>query len=183
MQKLFDKEQGSVWVMGEELYFGTIVGLLLQSLLKLKIEQLMNIGTNGPENGDWKWEELSTFLSGETLKMISSHSVNPDCEDEDSMYWGGSTIGKFSVKLAISLIRNEADVQHDRKRDLVWKAPVCERIRMFIWLALHDRLLSNVQRVARRLSDDPRCTRCGADEESLDHILRRCPFSFIIWNK
>ena len=27
--------------------------------------------SNGPENGDWKWEELSTFLSGETLKMIS----------------------------------------------------------------------------------------------------------------
>ncbi|PWA44555.1 hypothetical protein CTI12_AA523610 [Artemisia annua] len=103
--------------------------------------------------------------------------------ENDSMYWGGSTIGKFSVKSAISLIRNDGDVKLDRKWVLVWKAPVSERIRMFIWLALHDRLLSNVQRVARRLSDDPRCTRCGADEESLDHILRRCPFSFIIWNK
>nr|GEX78896.1 protein kinase-like domain, phloem protein 2-like protein [Tanacetum cinerariifolium] len=41
---------------------------------------------------EWKWEELSTFLSGETLKMILSHCVNPSCGDEDFMYWGGSTI-------------------------------------------------------------------------------------------
>ncbi|GKA76430.1 reverse transcriptase [Tanacetum coccineum] len=138
---------------------------------------------NGHENDDWKWEELSIFLSGETLKMISTLSVNPSCEVENSMYWGGSTIGKYSVKSAINFIRNKGDVQHDRKRDLVWKAPLSECIRMFIWLALHACLLSNVQRVARKLSDDPRCTRCGAEEESLDHILLRCPFSFITWNK
>nr|GEZ04052.1 zinc finger, CCHC-type [Tanacetum cinerariifolium] len=89
-------------------------------------------------------EELSIFLSGETLKMISSHCVNPSCEDKDFMYWGGSTIGKFSVKSAINFIRNDGDVQNDRKWDLVWKALAFEHIRMFIWLALHDRLPSNL---------------------------------------
>ncbi|GKE27505.1 hypothetical protein Tco_1442889 [Tanacetum coccineum] len=55
------------------------------------VEEYWNL--NGLENGEWKWDELSTFLSGETLKMISLHSMNPSCEDEDFMYWCGSTIG------------------------------------------------------------------------------------------
>nr|GEY28508.1 reverse transcriptase [Tanacetum cinerariifolium] len=71
------------------------------------------------------------------------------------------------------------------KEDAIWICFHPKRILqiMFIWLALHDRLLSNVQRVARKLSNDPRCTKCEAEEESLDHILRRCPFLFITWNK
>ncbi|GKD89545.1 LURP1-like domain-containing protein [Tanacetum coccineum] len=115
------------------------------------IEEYWNI--NGTHNGGWNWEELSTFLSHETLKIIASHSVS---------------------------LR---DTQDYRKWEIVWKASVSERIRMSIWLALHDRLLTNSQRVARRLTYDPRCTRCGADEESLDHILRICPLSYMIWNK
>ncbi|GJS64513.1 RNA-directed DNA polymerase, eukaryota [Tanacetum coccineum] len=143
--------------------------------------------SNGPENGDWKWEELSTFLFGGTLKMISSHFVNPICEDEDSMYWGGSTIGKFSVKSAINFIRNEGDVQHDKKWDLVWK-PRCLNASeyLFGWpfTIVFSRMFNELQEDYKTIYlVDPRCTRCGADEESLDHILRRCPFSFITWNK
>ncbi|GKC43047.1 putative ribonuclease H protein [Tanacetum coccineum] len=54
------------------------------------IEEYWNI--NGTHNGGWNWEELSTFLSHETLKIIASHSVSPSHEDEDFMYWGGSSI-------------------------------------------------------------------------------------------
>nr|GEX77444.1 LURP1-like domain-containing protein [Tanacetum cinerariifolium] len=115
--------------------------------------------------------------------VIASHYVSSSCEDEDSVHWGGSSIGKLSVKSAISLIRNEDDPQCDKKWHVIWKAPVSERIKMFLWLAVHDRLLTNVQRVTRKLTNDTRCTRCGVDEESLDHILRRCPSSFMIWNK
>ncbi|GJY21319.1 ribonuclease H [Tanacetum coccineum] len=48
------------------------------------VEEYWNI--NGTYNGGWNWEELSTFLSHETLKIIASHSVSPSHEDEDSMY-------------------------------------------------------------------------------------------------
>ncbi|GKA47117.1 LURP1-like domain-containing protein [Tanacetum coccineum] len=144
------------------------------------VEEYWNI--NETPNGGWNWEELSTFISHETLKISASHSVSPSHEDKDSMYWGCSSIGKFSMKSALKFIRNEGDTQDYRKWEIVWKAPVFERIKMFIWLALHDRLLTNSQRVARRLTDDPRCTRCGADEEPLYHILRRCPLSYMIWN-
>nr|GEY27676.1 LURP1-like domain-containing protein [Tanacetum cinerariifolium] len=133
---------------------------------------------NTTGNGNRKWDELSTFLSPDSFKVIASYYVSSSCEDEDSVYWGGSSIGKFSVKSAFSLIRNEDDPQRDKKWDVIWKATVSERIKMFLWLAVHDRL-----RVTRKLTNDPRCTRCGADEESLDHILRRCPSSFMIWNK
>ncbi|GJU55709.1 retrovirus-related pol polyprotein from transposon TNT 1-94 [Tanacetum coccineum] len=84
---------------------------------------------------------------------------------------------------ALKFIRNGGDTQDYRKWEIVWKAPVSERIRMFIWLALLDRFLTNSQRVAWRLIDGPRCTRCESEEESLDHILRRCPLSYTIWNK
>nr|GEU75824.1 LURP1-like domain-containing protein [Tanacetum cinerariifolium] len=35
---------------------------------------------NATENGYWKWDELSTFLSPDSLKVIASHYTLPLCE-------------------------------------------------------------------------------------------------------
>ncbi|KAL4361719.1 hypothetical protein GQ457_04G001290 [Hibiscus cannabinus] len=46
---------------------------------------------------------------------------------------------------------------------------------MAISLALQDRLLSNQARARRSLTSDSSCSLCGAEEESLLHIIWDCP--------
>jgi len=52
---------------------------------------------------------------------------------------------------------------------------------MFIWFALHDKIMKNINHVLRHIADDPSCKICGAPEEDLVHVLRDCPQARFIW--
>ncbi|CAN1815658.1 Putative ribonuclease H protein At1g65750 [Linum perenne] len=60
-----------------------------------------------------------------------------------------------------------------------WKGPA--RVNHFLWLAAQDKLLTNCQRVKRKLTADARCTLCQANNEDVTHILRDCQFAHIAW--
>lgn len=136
------------------------------------------------ESGEgWKWEVFSSYLSEDSLKLIQAHVVMDDPEVEDLLYWDGDPKGKFSIKSAIRIIRKESTKFQDQLWNLVWKAPVQQRVRAFMWLVCHDRLLGNANRFKRKLTDDPKCFVCGDSVESTLHILRDCPAARSVWRK
>lgn len=103
------------------------------------------------------------------LQCIASHQLVEDPSVGDLLYWGGSKTGRFSIKYALKLIRNEQDDQHDTKWELAWKVPTQQRVKVFLWLVLHDRILSDSNRVKRNLASDPRCPHYGNDEDHRNH--------------
>ncbi|CAN0899765.1 Putative ribonuclease H protein At1g65750 [Linum grandiflorum] len=46
-----------------------------------------------------------------------------------------------------------------------------------MWLATHDRLLTNKERRRRHLTETGVCTRCNYPHEIVLHVLRDCPFA------
>ena len=50
-------------------------------------------------------------------------------------------------------------------------------VKLFLWLAMHDKLLTNTERVRRRLTDNDICEKCHNEIESTLHVLRDCPFA------
>ncbi|CAN1191879.1 Putative ribonuclease H protein At1g65750 [Linum perenne] len=46
---------------------------------------------------------------------------------------------------------------------------------------MQDKLLTNSQRVRRRIASDARCCYCHAGIEDVTHILRDCPFAARAW--
>ncbi|KAL2922892.1 hypothetical protein RDABS01_014383 [Bienertia sinuspersici] len=46
---------------------------------------------------------------------------------------------------------------------------------------MHERILCNVNRVKRQLTDNPSCMRYGGSEETTLHLFRDCPSSREIW--
>ncbi|CAN1141919.1 Putative ribonuclease H protein At1g65750 [Linum perenne] len=47
----------------------------------------------------------------------------------------------------------------------------------------HGKLLTNLERKRRHLSDNASCPRCAAMDESIMHVTRDCPFASEVWDK
>ncbi|CAN1147565.1 Putative ribonuclease H protein At1g65750 [Linum perenne] len=102
---------------------------------------------------------------------------------EDCLVWGREANGRFSIKSAYSLVRNEPANSDSGSWRQVWKWRGPNRIRFFLWLAIQDRIMTNANRVRRRLSADASCSFCHNSEETTIHILRDCTFAKVSWDK
>lgn len=139
------------------------------------------VGEMWEMDNDWKWDEFANLLPNHILKKIAAHQVVNDDSASDLHYWRGTNKGVFSIKSALRIIRNEETEEKDTRWELAWHTPVQQRVRVFIWLGLHNRLLCNANRTIRKLTTDPGCKRCGSREETLVHIFRDCPTARHIW--
>ncbi|XP_074289408.1 uncharacterized protein LOC141614562 [Silene latifolia] len=138
---------------------------------------------NGRRHG-WNWDSFSNFLPQELLQKIASISLVDDPDLEDSLYWKGTSSGKFSISSALGFLKelDYSTLPESLIWRTIWRIPVQQRVRMFLWLAAHGRLMVNVNRVVRNMGDDPMCPRCNEFEETTDHLLRACPYSKRIWD-
>jgi hypothetical protein len=64
----------------------------------------------------------------------------------------------------------------------VWKLQVPERVRSFMWLVMHKRLLTNSIKNSMGLGH-AMCNVCRDVEETLSHVLRDCPLAVNFWNQ
>lgn len=133
----------------------------------------------------WLYDKFSNFLPAEALQKIAAYELVEDEEAIDEIFWNGSPSGGFALGSAMKLASspNEEEINEDNNWKVIWKLLVPQRIRMFMWLSYHDRLMTNANRFIRQLSDDPRCYVCGEVEENTIHILRECPVAKILWRK
>lgn len=141
------------------------------------VEEMWQVGLG------WKWDLFANFLPATTLMIIAAHSLVENHEAGDLLYWKGATKGGFSMKYALQIMREDEHIPVNPKWDLVWKMAIQQRVKTFVWLILHDRLLCNSNRLKRNLTDDPGCPRCSLNaDETLLHMLRDCPAARAIWN-
>lgn len=131
----------------------------------------------------WKSNAFAPYLQPEVLKKIQSFKLKDDPDVVDLVYWQGNSKGKFIIKSVLSIMRNETDSIDEECWSAVWGAPIQQRARVFLWLSYHDRLLGNLNRYRRRMTDNPKCYICNAEEESTLHILRDFPAAKLVWRR
>ncbi|XP_058775623.1 uncharacterized protein LOC131649900 [Vicia villosa] len=56
------------------------------------------------------------------------------------------------------------------------------RAKMILWLAIQDRLPTKYKLYKLGMIQHQRCELCDGEDESLDHLLFRCPQTVRIWN-
>ncbi|KAJ8420570.1 hypothetical protein Cgig2_025917 [Carnegiea gigantea] len=128
----------------------------------------------------WRWNDLRAYLQEDTLAKIASFEILEE-GTEDRSFSLASSSRTFSLKSALSTLQQIQTPQPSDSWKWVWRLWVPQRVRMFVWLALQDKLLTNVNRVQRGLASDMRCLACDADTEDLDHILQKCPMAVSLW--
>ncbi|KAJ8430141.1 hypothetical protein Cgig2_026759 [Carnegiea gigantea] len=55
-----------------------------------------------------------------------------------------------------------------------WRAKVTQWAKVFIWLALYDKIMTNTIRARQGLTTDSSCPICGDGHETVSHVPRGC---------
>ena len=139
------------------------------------------VGEMWEGSSGWKWNLFADLLPDNILQKIASVEINPQESTKDQFVWDGASHGGFSTKTAINYIRGDAPTQADPMWTLIWASQVPHRIRFFLWLVGHERLMTNSNRFARGLIDNPKCRGCLDGDETTLHLLRDCKLASMIW--
>ena len=111
----------------------------------------------------------------------------PTVGEEDFIAWHYEKNGMFSVKsayrLALNLKNNKSetgsssDATNGERRlwNIIWKAQVPQKIRIFAWRAATNSLAVQVNRVKHHQTTIGLCSICGVEDECVFHALVRCP--------
>ncbi|CAN1788388.1 Putative ribonuclease H protein At1g65750 [Linum perenne] len=131
----------------------------------------------------WDLDKLNKLLPNDIVEQVVGRSPPRDDLGPDIWLWGDNHDGRFTVKSAYNMITAQSSPGTEINWDKVWKWEGPYRIKSFLWLAIHGRLLANSERVRRHLATSAACSRCWAAWESVIHALRDCPLAADAWNE
>ncbi|CAN1795223.1 Putative ribonuclease H protein At1g65750 [Linum perenne] len=136
------------------------------------------------QSGEWDVARLRACLPENFVRQVVGLPVPSEDLGEDSPIWGLEMNGKFSVKSCYSMIVELQNV--DNQPNIwkkVWNWPGPNRIKHFLWLVSHKRILTNAERFQRHMGNSGLCPCCSNEEESILHTLRDCCRAKDVWNR
>ncbi|KAH1098488.1 hypothetical protein J1N35_015409 [Gossypium stocksii] len=98
------------------------------------------------------------------------------------VFWARSTSGAFSVRSAYWTLKETSWNSRNKAWKSIWKYLGPQKVRVFLWLAFQQRLLTNSKHVRRGIGHSTSCTLYGHAFEDLAHVLRDCPSVKYVWN-
>lgn len=140
----------------------------------------------------WWWNHslLEQIFSPAEVKLILSIPISSS-NQEDILLWRGTAKGDFSVRSTYHMQKEveEKDQAECSLRNpscevwrLLWKLPVPNVEKNFLWKACHDDILPTRENLHRRkIIDDPARPICGLEAETTFHILWQCPSAMDVW--
>lgn len=128
-----------------------------------------------------KWDEFAHNLSATILVKIASVVLSSDETEQDGFAWAEGK-GRFTVKTAYRLSKNWRTDESWAGWHRIWGLQVQHRVRVFVWLMAHERLLSNVER-RRHVGGSGMCDRCQEEEETVMHAVRDCRVARTVWER
>jgi hypothetical protein len=104
-----------------------------------------------------EWEHLQNLLSEVEFS-----------EGRDEVFWALERTKKYSVRSLYRWMTSRGMI--DRHMLLIWKCNIPLKVKVFMWMASHDRIQCAVQLKKKNWSGAEECFTYGK-LESLDHIL------------
>ena len=128
------------------------------------------------------WKELSppVHLANAVDSLLSSlHGLSPTSVlVKDRIGWGKT--GKYNVKEGYQKISMEPP-EVDKLWQKVWHTDSIPKVNSFIWILLHNKLLTTENLRKRGINGPSRCALCNSDEETISHLFLHCNFSLLVW--
>lgn len=89
--------------------------------------------------------------------------------------------GEFSISSAYDTCCNRNSAPIWGGWNVLWRLNEPQMICVFLWLVVHDRILTNYARWRRRIAESSGCGICKDVFEDSLHVLRDCPEARLVW--
>ncbi|CAN1131281.1 Putative ribonuclease H protein At1g65750 [Linum perenne] len=158
---------------------GTV--LIDQAINITRIDPSLTVSDCCNLDGTWNMDLLHANLLPSAIPLVIGMQPPKSTSGTDRLVWGLEDNGVFSVKTAYLILKdlNTDGGDYDWRLAWRWKGP--NRIKHFIWLVCHNRILTNEERNRRHLTNQVVCPRCSIHSESLSHVIRDCHFALQVW--
>lgn len=115
-----------------------------------------------------KAEALLTMLEQRKILVTGGH---------DQLRWGNNNAGTFNLKEAKCILLELDSNEPDRVWQNIWRHQGWMKIKLFMWLVHHRKIMNwdNIQK--RGVLGPSRCQLCEAQEETMEHLLNNCIFT------
>jgi hypothetical protein len=109
--------------------------------------------------------------------MIKLERINLT-EDDDKVTWKLEKSKKFSTRSMYRYITFAGVV--DVRMMEIWNTKIPLKVKIFLWMAWHDRIQTTHQLKKRNWDKADVCKFCGK-EETINHLLFQCPIARAVW--
>jgi ribonuclease HI len=131
-------------------------------------------------NGDWNWDELNTWIPNSITAKITALLPPNESNGNDQQVCKEDASGSFSIAEMYHVLCDFNMTENFSVWQSIWKLKVPERVRAFIWIVKHDRLLTNVRKHRMGLGMS-QCNYCRDQAETTLHVLRDCALIQPFW--
>jgi hypothetical protein len=155
---------------------------LLPSASSDHIDTTLSVRDVLNQDGYWDVRFLSENLSNDIVSQVIALPAPTDTDGPDTLGWAGTNTHQFTVQSAYTLqhaIAMPLVAEGDWKTLWGWKGP--HRIQTFMWLAAHERILTNARRSKWGVGISPTCSSCMREDETTLHVLRDCVHATRVW--
>jgi hypothetical protein len=132
------------------------------------------------ETGNWKWSELIDWLPTDLLLRFRSFPTPSIDYGSDERMGIGEQSAEYVVSDMYNILSGFRNMEDNSRWCKVWKLRVPERVCSFVWLMMHERLLTNARKNRVGLGH-AMCRYCGDIVENELHAIRDCPLVMPLW--
>lgn len=122
----------------------------------------------------WDWLSFNQLLPASTLLRLPSVALSKDENMEDKLIWNSDKFGPFSVNKAYRAVNESSNQEMWIGWKRIWSIQTKQRVRIFLWLLAHEKIMTNYNCWRRRLTGNPIFLVCEAHEESCLHAVHDC---------
>lgn len=135
-----------------------------------------------PGTNEWDVDMIRRTLP--QYEEIIRKLVPSALQAPDERVWLPNSTGDYSTKSGYAMAKLFNGSQEDRSFNwklCIWQVETSPKIKHFMWKANNRALPVGSILLARGLSSDVVCKRCG-DKETELHVLLTCPFASRVWD-
>ncbi|GMJ03912.1 hypothetical protein HRI_004060400 [Hibiscus trionum] len=135
------------------------------------------------DNGEWDRDQLMAIFHPDVIPHILGIKTPRLGDANDQLVWRLTPRGNFETKSAYGLLTGTLEASPNVLWRLIWKAPVPQRLHVFLWVLSQNKLMTNHERYRRHIGHFSTCPRCNLEDETILHVLRDCSAATAIWNR
>ncbi|KAK8480524.1 hypothetical protein V6N11_037884, partial [Hibiscus sabdariffa] len=132
-------------------------------------------------DGLWDSDRIGSSLPRVALDQIALVPPPRAGLGGDFPVWRWEDKRVFTTRSAYAFLTPGSEIHNTEVWKRLWKLAVPQRVRVFVWVALHERMLTNMERVRRHIVNSELCGICGGAREDVEHVLRSCVAAMGLW--